>query len=214
MKPLLILRPEPGNKATAARARAMGLEAVQCPLFTIEPVAWTATDATAFDNLLITSSNAFRHGGAELAQLTRLDVLAVGAATADAAREVGFRVAMTGEAGVDALLAALPGERRLLHLAGADHVQPATRHCIERIVVYRSVPAEASIPTGQHVALVHSARAGARLAEVAPQRAAIAIAAISPAAAAACGTGWVALQAADRPDDIALLVLAARLWQD
>jgi len=214
MKPLLILRPEPGNSATAARAQAMGLEAVQCPVFEIEAVAWRPPDPAPYDRLLLTSANALRHGGAKLARLTSLDVLAVGTATADAARGAGFTVALTGDDGVDALLAALPGDQRLLHLTGADHVQLAARHRIERVVVYRSVPAAASIPPGRTVALVHSPRAGARLADLAPSRADLAIAAISTAAAAACGTGWAALEAADRPDDMALLALAARLCQD
>ncbi len=214
MKPLLILRPEPGNSATAARARAMGLEAVRCPLFEVEPLAWTAPDAAEFDFLLLTSANALRHGGAQLPTLTRLDVLAVGAATADAARAAGFTVAMTGDGGVDALLGALPGERRLLQLSGAGHVQSATRHRIERIVVYRSVAVAATLPTGRAVAAVHSPRAGARLGDLAPIRAEIAIAAISPATAAACGTGWAALEASDHPNDFALLALAARLCKD
>ncbi len=214
MKPLLVLRPEPGNSATAARARAMGLEAVQCPLFEIEPVEWTTPDAASFDYVLLTSANALRHGGMGLAALTTLDALAVGAATADAALGAGFRVAMAGDSGVEALLDTLPGERRLLHLAGAEYYSPATRHSIERIVVYRSLPVVALISSGQHVALVHSPRAGARLADLAPDRAAIAIAAISPAAASACGTGWVTLEASHRPDDVPLLALAARLCQD
>jgi len=214
MKPLLILRPEPGNSATAARAQAMGLEAVQCPLFEIEPVAWRTPDPAPYDHLLLTSANALRHGGAKLARLTSLDVLAVGTATADAARGAGFTVALTGDDGVDALLAALPDDQRLLHLTGADHVQLAARHRIERVVVYRSVPVAASIPPGRTVALVHSPRAGARLADLALSRADLAIAAISTAAAAACGTGWAALEAADQPDDMALLALAARLCQD
>ena len=214
MKRLLVLRPEPGNRATVDRARGLGLEALACPLFAVEPVAWSAPTAPA-DFILFTSANALRHGGPALAGLTDLPALAVGDATADAARAAGFSVAMTGEAGVDALLAALPGSRRLLHLAGADHRRADTRHAVETVVVYRSVAlTDAAIPPGQCVALVHSARAGARLGDLAPTRADIAIAAISTAAAAACGTRWAALAVADVPSDGALLALAARLCQD
>ena len=42
-------------------------------------------------------------------------------------------------------------------------------------------------------------------------REAITLAAISPAAAAAAGGGWEAVEVAERPDDEALLALAARL---
>ncbi len=214
MKPLLVLRPEPGNRATVDRARSLGLDPRPCPLFAVEPVAWSAPTVSA-DFILFTSANALRHAGAALADLTKLPALAVGAATADAARTAGFSVAVTGEAEVDALLDALPGSRRLLHLAGADHRRPDTRHAIETVIVYRSVAlADAAIPAGECVALVHSARAGARLGELAPNRAAIAVAAISPPAAAACGAGWAALAVADTPSDGALLALAARLCQD
>lgn len=214
MKPLLVLRPEPGNRATVDRARALRLEPVPCPLFAVEAVAWTVPDARA-DYILFTSANALRHGGKQLASLTALPALAVGPATADAARAAGFDVAMTGDEGVDALLAALTGIRRLLHLAGAAHRPALTRHAIETVVVYRSVAlAGCVIPNGRLVALVHSPRAGERFAEMAPERANIAIAAISAAAAAPCGTGWAAIEVADRPSDGALLALAARLCQD
>lgn len=215
MKSLLVLRPEPGNSATATRARAMGLEIVQCPLFAVEPVAWSAPDAGRFDALLLTSANALRHGGSELAKLRQLDGVAVGETTAAAARDAGFRIADVGTSGVEALLERLPGEQRLLHLTGADHHRATSRHAIETIVAYRSVALPArSLPTGPCVALVHSARAGSRLAELVTDRSTIAIAAISPAAASACGGGWDALEAAGQPCEAALLALAARLCQD
>jgi len=214
MKRLLVLRPEPGNASTCERARAMGLEPVPCPLFAVEAVAWTAPDPRAFDFILFTSANALRHGGEYLARLTTLEALAVGAATADAARTAGFRVTMTGDDGVEALLEALSA-RRLLHLTGVDHVDVSSRHAIETVVVYRSVALAARvISSGRLAALVHSARTGARFAELVPNRAEINIAAISAAAAAACGAGWAALDVANQPTDRALLALAARLCQD
>lgn len=215
MKRLLVLRPEPGNRATVERARAMGLDPLPCPLFAVEVVAWDAPDPHAYDFILFTSANALRHGGAGLAALTRLPALAVGAATAEAARAAGFAVARTGDRGADALLDALPGEQRLLHLAGADHHRAGGRHWVDTKIVYRSVAIEGpDIPAGVMVALVHSPRAGARLAELVRDRAAVAIAAISAAAAAACGGGWADLAVADQPSDAALLALAARLCQD
>ena len=215
MKRLLVLRPEPGNRATVDRARGLGLEPVPCALFAIEPVDWTAPDPGGYDHILFTSANALRHGGDQLAGLTGLPVLAVGLATADAARAAGFAVATTGEAGVDALLAMLPATHRLLHLTGAEHRPPDTRHAIDTVVVYRSVALVAPvIPTGAVVALVHSPRAGERFAQLVPDRATIAIAAISAAAAAACGTGWDKVAVANQPSDTALLALAARLCQD
>jgi uroporphyrinogen-III synthase len=61
--------------------------------------------------------------------------------------------------------------------------------------------------------MVHSPRAGARLAELMTGRGDIAIAAISAAASAACGSGWRDVAAIAAPDDGALLALAAALCQ-
>jgi uroporphyrinogen-III synthase len=65
------------------------------------------------------------------------------------------------------------------------------------------------------VALVHSPRAGALLAQLVDEaglaRRAVSIAAISSAAAEAAGRGWKAIQAAAAPRDDALLELAAKL---
>lgn len=215
MKRLLVLRPEPGNRTTVERARMLGLDALSCPLFAVEPVDWTAPGTDGFDYILFTSANALRHGGDQLSSLTALPALAVGPATADAACAAGFDIAMTGHEGVDALLAALPVTQRLLHLAGDEHRPATTRHTAETVVVYRSVALAApGFPDGKLVALVHSPRAGQRFAELASDRANIAIAAISAAAAAAAGADWSKIVIADQPSDGALLALAARLCQE
>lgn len=214
MKRLLVLRPEPGNRATVKGTTSMGLEALACPLFRIEAFDWTAPDPRGFDAVLFTSANALRHGGSELARLTTLPALAVGPATAEAARASGFNVTMTGDDGVDALLAALPGTQRLLHVTGAEHRHPDTSHIVETVVVYRALSLEPQIPSGALVALVHSPRAGERFAAVVPNRATVSIAAISARAAAACGHGWAVVAVAPQPNDGALLAVAARLCQD
>lgn len=65
------------------------------------------------------------------------------------------------------------------------------------------------------VALLHSPRAGARLAALIDQagiaRATLDIAAISHAAADAAGHGWGAVAVADAPNDAALIATAQRL---
>ena len=62
------------------------------------------------------------------------------------------------------------------------------------------------------VLAVHSPAAGRRLGALAVAgRETATIAAISAAAAAACASGWQAVAVADRPDDAALLALAAAL---
>ena len=213
MRRLLVLRPEPGASATIAKAQEMGLEVVAVPLFAVEPLAWEAPEAAGFDALLLTSANALRHGGPELSAVRGLPVYAVGEATADAAREAGFSIAATGDAGVERLLGSIEADLRLLHLCGEDRRDPEGPQKIASIPVYRATPVAAPelAEAGGSVALIHSHRAGRRFAELTEDRSSIAVAAISQAAADAVGDGWQSVEAADRPSDDALLALAARL---
>jgi uroporphyrinogen-III synthase len=214
MRRLLVLRPEPGASATVERARQRGLEAIAAPLFEIEPLAWAVPDPSSFDGLLLTSANALRHGGAGIEALRPLPVYAVGESTAEAARAAGFILARTGTGGVDDLLDSLDPGLALLHLCGEHRREArAARHAITRVTTYRSrtldAPDLGSAPGT--VALVHSPRAGERLAALVGARGTMRIAAISPAAAAAVGHGWDMVETADQPNDDALLALAARL---
>ena len=214
MRRLVILRPEPGASTTAERARERGLEPVIVPLFEIEPVGWRAPQAGGFDGLLLTSANAVRMAGKELSKLRALRVYAVGEATAAAARESGFAIAGTGDAGIDRLLGSIEPQLKLLHLAGEDRRQPAgVRQTITAITVYRAKPLDRpdlSQAEGA-VLLVHSPRAGRRLGERTTDRGSMVIAAISPAAAEAAGDGWERVEVAEAPNDEAVLALAARL---
>ena len=81
---LLVLRPEPGASATAARIAARGVDAVVSPLFEVRPLPWEAPPPEDFDALLLTSAQAARHGGTALGQYHSLPLYAVGAATAAA----------------------------------------------------------------------------------------------------------------------------------
>ena len=213
MNQVVILRPEPGASATLARATAAGIDAVAIPLFAIRPVDWVAPDASDFDALLLTSANAVRQGGDQLAAFRALATYCVGEATAVAARDAGFAVAGTGAADAAALVKRVPQGLRLLHLAGRDYRAMAG---VSAIIVYASViidppPSLDALKGG--VAMVHSPRAGARLAELIEQRSDISIAAISEAAAAACGSGWREVAIISAPGDGALLALAAALCQ-
>jgi uroporphyrinogen-III synthase len=211
---VLVLRPEPGASATVERARELGLDAIAIPLFEIERMEWHAPEPAGFDGLLLTSANAVRHGGEELQALRGLSVYAVGEATAEAAREAGFDIAATGDAGVERLLGSLEPDLKLLHLCGADRREPdrATQE-ITRVTVYRASPVETpDLAAAQgSIALVHSPRAGQRFAELVTDRGAVGIAAISEAAAEAVGGGWQTVETAGQPTDAALLALAAWL---
>jgi uroporphyrinogen-III synthase len=214
MRPVLVLRPEPGASATAKRACERGLATVAAPLFEIESVAWRAPEPSDFDGLLLTSANALRSAGHQLGRLLELPAYAVGETTADAAREAGLTVAATGDAGVDGLLHSIDLELRLLHLCGEDWRSPESpRQSITSIAVYRARAVERPDLRAAEgaVALIHSPRAGRRFAELVHDRRLIAVAAISAAAAEAVGSGWEAVEAADQPSDDALLAVAARL---
>ena len=213
MRKLLLLRPEPGLSQSAERAAQLGLETVACPLFRIEPVRWAAPDPSAYDALLLTSANAVRQAGPELDAVSGLPVHAVGAATAEAARAAGLQVEVVGRSDIVALLADIPGSLKLLHLAGEDRREVDPVHMIDRITVYRSAAIDQpDLPLlAGLVAAVHSPRAGARLAELCDARDGTAIAAISPAAAEACGQGWERVGVAAVPDDDSLLAVAAML---
>lgn len=216
MTKVIVLRPEPGASETLDRAKARGLDAVSVPLFAIEPLDWSPPEASGFDALLLTSANALQFGGEQLTSLRGLPVHAVGKATADAAREAGFDIASSGDAGVERLLASLEPGFRLLHLCGEDRKEVSARQKITAVPVYRSKviePAPDLSTASGAVVMIHSPRAGQRFAELAEQqeldRAQIAVIAISSAAAA--GRGWKRVAVAEHPSDDALLALAERL---
>lgn len=217
MRRLYILRPEPGASETLKKARILGIDAVAAPLFKIEPVEWDAPEAGSFDVLLVTSANAIHYAGEKLKDYRGLPVHAVGAATADAARDAGFDIASSGDSGVDRLLGSIEPDARLLHLGGEYRREPAAaRQEITTVNVYRATALEPDLGgIDEAVIAVHSPRAARRLGDLVggQQRSRVRIAAISKAAAEAAGDGWACVEHAEEPSDSALLALAARLCE-
>ena len=119
---VLILRPQPGADETAARARAIGLDPVVAPLFTMRPLAWQAPNPADFDAVMLTSANATRFGGDALTPFLGLPCFVVGEATTGAAREAGFRDIRTGPGDGAALVGMLgaAGVRAAFHPCGED----------------------------------------------------------------------------------------------
>ena len=78
---------------------------------------------------------------------------------------------------------------------------------------YRSTPiANPDLPPLRGLVIaVHSPRAGMRLSELSDEHATAIIAAISDAAAEACGHEWAGIAVAAEPNDKSLLALAASL---
>ncbi|WP_419826652.1 uroporphyrinogen-III synthase [Sphingomonas sp.] len=217
-RPLLVLRPQPSADRTVEAARAIGLEAVAAPLFELRAVAWRPP-ITMPQAVLMTSASAARLGGDGLGAVTHLPLYAVGDATAEAARAAGFAhvVIGGGDAAAIAATAAADGVTSLLHLAGREHrVVTIPGLGIETRIVYaadavEALPRVARAVLPDAVALLHSARAAAAFARLAPERARIAVAAISRAALSASGGGWRAAAVASAPTDAALLAAAAKL---
>jgi uroporphyrinogen-III synthase len=214
----------PGADETAARAAAMGLKSVAAPLFEVKPVGWEAPDPSHFDALLLTSANAPRHGGRELADLASLPCYCVGEATAAEARKAGFASAYAGPSDGDAVLRIMAdrGARKVLHLSGLDRMPLEHPHIsMSRLIVYAAEPvhrlpddAGEALRSGALV-LLHSPRAGRVFSGFVDiegwDRSTIRIAAISEAAADAAGRGWDRRAVAAVPRDQALLELAAKL---
>jgi uroporphyrinogen-III synthase len=150
----------------------VGLAITGHALSEIRAAAWDCPDPAAFDGLLIGSANAFVHGGAHLARLTGKPVYAVGEATAAAARAAGFKVAMVGSGGLQAVLDAIPGPRHLLRIAGEEHVPltPPAGVTFATVIAYRSVglpldPAAPLLASGEALVLLHSAATARALGE-------------------------------------------------
>lgn len=217
MKPLAVLRPEPGNAATAARIEAAGGRALRLPLFHIVPLAWTPPDPAGHDALFLTSANAVRHAGPALAAYAALPVHTVGAATAVAARAAGLKVVATGERDAQSMAraAVAGGVTQALHLAGRDRTTDALLGTSATVAVYASeaLPLTSAdlLPLAGAVALVHSPRAGERLAALVTDRSQVMLAAISSAATGAAGDGWAAVAVADVPTDAALIAAGLAL---
>lgn len=220
MRPLLVLRPEPGASTTARRARAIGLAPVVAPLFAVRALPWDPPDAAAFDAVLFTSANAPRHAGPQRARYRHLPAYAVGQTTAAAACEAGFSDVVAGTEDAAHLLAGIDPTARILHLCGEHRLAPS--RAVHQVPVYvaqacASLPEEAhEATTGGAVAMVHSPRAAtlfARLVDPA-RRINNDIVAISAAAADAAGAGWRTVVAAPVPTDAAMLAIARVLCEN
>jgi uroporphyrinogen-III synthase len=220
-RPVLIVRPEPGNANTAARARAVGLDVRAVPLFAIRPLAWEAPDAAPYVGVLLTSASALRLAGPDLAGFTHLPAFAVGGATAQLAREAGFVSVVEGDSDVSRLVGKIAtlGLHRLLHFCGAE-VRPFDPFGIEidRLIVYSADLVDTAAELAAAIAeapvvLIHSPRAGARLAGLVEPaaRARVALVAISANAAEAAGAGWEEVAIVAEPRDEALLQEAVRM---
>ena len=122
---LLLTRPRQDSVALAEALAEHGVDTLIEPMMTIRIDADARLDLAGAQAILLTSANGARALAAtspdEEARL--LPVLAVGCATAQAARDVGFHSVTAAEGDVDALAALTlarlrPDSGRLVHVAG------------------------------------------------------------------------------------------------
>lgn len=121
---VLVTRPLPDARTTAARLRRLGHDVVCAPLIEIVPVAHRI-DAAGVQALVVTSANAIRALDEETTgRLLGLPVYAVGGRTAAAVRSAGFGKVIEAGPDAEALAAVLTGLTTdagpVLHLSGRE----------------------------------------------------------------------------------------------
>ncbi len=235
MARVLVTRAQPEAHETAKRLAALGHEAIVSPVLEISFLPG-ALDPTGIQALLF-SSAAAAHALAHEEKLKTIPVLAVGDATARAAREAGFDDVRSAKgAGADLIALAQttlsPSGPMVLHASGADtavDIPEALRaHGFNagRICVYQAEPARAltgtaldrlrAKPPRLDAVLFHSARGaesfvallGARnLREAAASLSALCMSA--RVAEAAKALPWKEILVAPAPREDALLSLLA-----
>jgi uroporphyrinogen-III synthase len=233
---LLITRPEEDAQATAALLAARGHEATIEPLVSIQIVPGPNLDLEGVQALLVTSANGVR---AFVARDPRrhLPVLAVGDASARAARAAGFARVESASGDVVALAELVgrrlkPGDGDLIHVAGsavagdlAGMLAAAGFRC-RREVLYEQARADAlSADTerllrdgGLDGVLLFSPRTGATFAALLENRglagtaSALAAFCLSPAVAGKIThLQWRAVRVAAEPTQDALLAEVDRM---
>lgn len=122
---LVVTRPAEDAAPLAERLRTSGHEVIVEPLLAIVFDTAAALPAGPWRAVVVTSANGItalaRRGGA--AELAAVPVLAVGTASAIAAREAGFATVLSADGALDALTALVrrtiePGDGRLLYPTG------------------------------------------------------------------------------------------------
>jgi uroporphyrinogen-III synthase len=171
VKRVVVTRAQPEAERTADNIRARGAEAIVAPLLTIVPCAYD-TNTEGAQALLFTSSNGVRAFPNVAGARDHL-VLAVGDATAEAARAAGFTQVRSADGDMHSLATLAkamldPAKGKLIHIAG-DHVAGdlggtlrAAGFEVDRRLAFASVAA-ATLPAAFHdpldIVLFHSQRA-------------------------------------------------------
>lgn len=209
-----VTRAQPGADRTAERLTAAGHAPVVAPLLEIRRLH-VQPDLTGIDALTFTSRNGVS-AFVTLSPDRSRPVLAVGDATAQAARDAGFSDVRSANGDIHALAALIRSEAPDLTLLHPRAVQPAgdlaaevgTAARIRSLPVYEALITDTAAPDDWDMVLIHSPRAAHALADrLSPEASEHRIAAaISPAAAAPLASlGFAEIHIAATPDENALL---------
>lgn len=154
---VLVARKRESSRAIAERLTQLGHEGLYAPMLIIDSVKTESALPPNTQAVLVTSANAIRHMPSEC-RVPSLRVLAVGDATAQAAREAGFRNVDSAQGAardleVFARSRLIPAEGSLLYLRGHDvranlaEDLASAGFVVEERVVYRAVPVQC-LPAG------------------------------------------------------------------
>lgn len=127
---------------------------------------------------------------------------------------MGLKIAAVGKAGIAPFLKQIPHDLKLIHMVAEDRLEyRLIWQKVEPVTIYKSGKIEHGDwkALNGNVAMVHSPRAGKRLAEIADDKGSISVVAISKQAAEACGDGWKTIVHSENPDDRQMVALAAKL---
>jgi len=186
-KKIWITRARPAAEATAERVRALGHDALLAPLLVVHNLEAVEVDLAGVAAIAFTSANGVR-AFAEQSGERALRVFAVGGATAQAARQAGFRAVLSADGDVAALAHGIAGRRgelkgAVLHAGAAepagDLVGELAARGVEarRLVLYETRPARLSEAQAKSLlksdaVLLHSPRAARALAALVRKHAA------------------------------------------
>ncbi len=176
-----ITRAQPGADATAARVRALGHDVMVAPLLSVRMLQDVQVDLAGVGALAFTSANGLR-AFTEVCADRALRVFAVGAATAQAARQAGFKSVLSADGDVAALAEGIAARRNeiggvVLHPGAAElagdlaGALARARVEVRPLTLYDTVPVRleaheiAQLPQVD-VALVYSAKAASALVQV------------------------------------------------
>ncbi len=219
-----VTRAQPEAERTAERVRALGAEPIVAPLLTIVPCAYN-TNVEGVQALLFTSANGVRAFPDVRGARTRL-VLAVGDATAEAARAAGFADVRSADGDAASLTALaksvldrrgskvihIGGEHAAGDLAGQLH---AAGFNVERRVAYvarAAIALPAAFSQVLDIVLFHSAHAAETFVSLGATRAEqLTAACLSQAVAEAAGKAvWRRIIVSPAPREDAFLAAALR----